>query len=118
MASGPLLRQRCSSAAAVLGATIRTVTLQGIPHGSPAADPGLVQDEHPLLGPAPEPDYRALERNYHRSADYAAMVERYPQLRRSIQSCRGSRLVGGPNKGLPRDPTAVQLQWNRSHGDG
>jgi hypothetical protein len=38
-----------------------------------------VQDEHPRLDPAAEPDYRALERSYLRSADYAAMVERYPE---------------------------------------
>jgi hypothetical protein len=82
-----------------------------------------VQDEHPRLDPAAEPDYRALERSYLRSADYAAMVERYPLLRRSIQSCRGSALVGGPTTAPQRHAPGVhqqrvQLQWERSHGEG
>lgn len=84
----------------------------------PAPDPGLVQDAHPLVPAGQEPDYRELERGYHQSADYAAMVERYPLLRSLIQSCRGSLLVGSSTALAPAHPPTVQLQWDRSHGEG
>lgn len=64
----------------------------------------LVQDEQPTLQPGTEQDYRLLEQDYHRSAAYAAMVERYPLLRRTIAACRGKRLVGQPKHLSGREP--------------
>jgi hypothetical protein len=46
------------------------------------------------------------------------MVERYPLLRSLIQSCRGSLLVGRSTALAPAHPPTVQLQWDRSHGEG
>lgn len=78
----------------------------------------LVQDPQPSLQPGTEQDYRLLEHDYHQSAAYAAMVERYPLLRRTIAACRGKRLVGHP-KHLPgsEPQPEVVLQWERSHGE-
>ena len=42
------------------------------------------------------PDYRLLESSYRQSAEYAAMVQRYPLLRNSITACESSELVGHP----------------------
>jgi hypothetical protein len=41
-------------------------------------------------------DYRLLESSYRQSAEYAAMVERYPLLRSWITACESSELVGHP----------------------
>jgi len=41
-------------------------------------------------------DYRLLEFSYRQSAEYAAMVERYPLLRSWITACESSELVGHP----------------------
>jgi len=41
-------------------------------------------------------DYRFLESSYRQSAEYAAMVERYPLLRSWITACESSELVGHP----------------------
>ena len=41
-------------------------------------------------------DYRLLESSYRQSAEYAAMVERYPLLRSWITDCESSELVGHP----------------------
>ena len=41
-------------------------------------------------------DYRLLEYSYRQSAEYAAMVERYPLLRSWITACESSELVGHP----------------------
>mgnify|MGYP006271282651 CR=1 FL=1 len=54
----------------------------------------LVQGENPSRHDCTEQDYRRLELAYHQSAAYAAMVERYPLLRRTIAACRGKDLVG------------------------
>lgn len=40
--------------------------------------------------------YRQLEQSYHQSAAYRAMVNRYPELERSIALCSRSDLIGGP----------------------
>jgi len=78
----------------------------------------LVQGEQPSLQPGSDQDYRLLEEGYHQSAAYAAMVERYPLLRRTIAACRGVGLVGHP-KTPPSNhqPSGVVLQWERSHGE-
>ncbi|MEB3261402.1 MAG: hypothetical protein VKK94_00420 [Cyanobacteriota bacterium] len=55
----------------------------------------------------PDLYYRQLESHYRQSPQYADMVERYPQLRSSIASCRQADLIGDP-----------LLQWDRSHGEG
>ena len=41
-------------------------------------------------------DYRLLESSYRQSAEYAAIVERYPLLRSWITACESSELVGHP----------------------
>lgn len=41
-------------------------------------------------------DYRLLESTYRQSAEYAAMVQRYPLLRSCISACESSELVGNP----------------------
>ena len=41
-------------------------------------------------------DYRLLEFSYRQSAEYAAMVERYPLLLSWITACESSELVGHP----------------------
>ena len=41
-------------------------------------------------------DYRLLEYSYRQSAEYAAMVERYPLLRSWITACESPELVGHP----------------------
>jgi hypothetical protein len=84
----------------------------------PGVDPEQQPDELPSPRPGADQDYRELERAYHRSAAYAAMVERYPLLRRTIHSYRGSTLVGGPSWLPQPEAPAVLLQWERSHGDG
>ena len=64
-------------------------------------------------------DYRELERQYHRSAQYAAMVSQYPQLRHWINACRRSPLVGdAPEQAKHHTPKGIVLQWDRSHGEG
>lgn len=69
-----------------------------------------------LLCQASDFDYRTLEQQYHQSAQYAAMVALYPQLRDSIEDCGDAELV---DDGVlsSMDPPAVVLQWDRSHGE-
>lgn len=43
-----------------------------------------------------DPDYRLLESSYRQSAEYAAMVQRYPLLSSWITACESSELVGHP----------------------
>jgi hypothetical protein len=79
----------------------------------------LVQAEQPSLQPGSDQDYRLLEEGYHQSAAYAAMVERYPLLRRTIAACRGKGLVGHPKApSSNHQQPGVVLQWERSHGEG
>ena len=64
-------------------------------------------------------DYRQLEQHYRRSAQYAAMVSRYPLLRHWINACRHSELVADPQPGSQQQgPPGIVLQWDRSHGEG
>ena len=78
----------------------------------------LVQGEQPCLQPGTDQDYRLLEHDYHQSAAYAQMVERYPLLRRTIADCRGTDLVGDPTTAPSNaQPAGVVLQWERSHGE-
>ena len=60
--------------------------------------------------------YRRLEQTYYQSAQYAAMVERYPLLRSSIDACRSVVLVSDAPAPAPRG--AGHLHWQRSHGEG
>lgn len=64
-------------------------------------------------------DYRQLEQRYRRSAQYAAMVSRYPLLRHWIDACRHSELVADPLPGSQQQgQPGIVLQWDRSHGEG
>ena len=62
--------------------------------------------------------YRQLEQHYRQSAQYAAMVERYPLLRSSIAACQQIELIGDASAELPESAAAIHLHWNRSHGEG
>jgi len=82
----------------------------------PGSDEALVHGQP--LSMQNDQDYRQLEQHYRRSAQYAAMVARYPQLRHWISTCSTGDLVGDPTgnpdqHGLP----GVVLQWDRSHGE-
>lgn len=77
------------------------------PHGP------LGPDQQPDLWPPPgepEPDYRQLEQAYRLSAEYAAMVRRYPLLQQMIHACHRDDLVAD-TRHQPR------LAWDRSHGE-
>jgi len=64
-------------------------------------------------------DYRQLEQHYRGSAQYAAMVSRYPLLRHWINACRHSELVADPQPGSQHQgQPGIVLQWDRSHGEG
>ena len=60
----------------------------------PAQLPELVAGEQQSMHQ--DLDYRLLESSYRQSAEYAAMVERYPLLRSWITACESSELVGHP----------------------
>jgi hypothetical protein len=60
--------------------------------------------------------YRQLERTYHQSEQYAAMVKRYPLLQSSIDLCRSMALISDAS--CPSARAAADLQWERSHGEG
>jgi hypothetical protein len=62
--------------------------------------------------------YRQLEQHYRQSAQYAAMVERYPLLRSSIAACQQIELICDASAELTDRETAIHLHWNRSHGEG
>jgi hypothetical protein len=71
-------------------------------------------DLHPLVTNQ-EVHYRLLEMDYRQSAQYAAMVERYPLLKQSIEICQQGDLIG--DSSLPPQLAAVHLEWERSHGE-
>jgi len=50
--------------------------------GRPKPDPTLVGDQACMQ---PDQDYRQLEASYHHSAQYAAMVQRYPVLKHALR---------------------------------
>jgi hypothetical protein len=64
----------------------------------------------------PDQDYRQLEASYHHSAQYAAMVQRYPVLKHAIEACQQAELVGDQHSLLPAIQ-APQLHWQRTYGD-
>jgi hypothetical protein len=71
----------------------------------------------PIGAMQPDEDYRVLESSYRQSAEYAAMVERYPLLRSWITACASSELVGHPPAIAGAEEPGVTLQWERSHGE-
>jgi hypothetical protein len=83
----------------------------------PGPDADLVHGQQlPLQS---DQDYRQLEQHYRRSAQYAAMVSRYPLLRHWIDACRHSELVADPLPGSQHQgQPGIVLQWDRSHGEG
>ncbi|NDC35236.1 MAG: hypothetical protein EBZ51_07595 [Synechococcaceae bacterium WB9_2_112] len=82
----------------------------------PGADEGLMHGQ-PLPAQT-DHDYRQLEQHYRRSAQYAAMVARYPQLRHWISHCSNVDLVGDPAETpIGHAVGGVVLQWDRSHGE-
>ncbi|MEB3307201.1 MAG: hypothetical protein VKK98_03515 [Cyanobacteriota bacterium] len=75
---------------------------------TPASEQGAI---HPDLY------YRQLESRYRQSAQYAAMVERYPLLRSSIASCDHADLIGDQLLQWDRSHWD-RSHWDRSHGEG
>lgn len=61
---------------------------------SPGQGTELVAGEQPSM--QPDQDYRLLQATYRQSAEYAAMVQRYPLLRSWITACESAELVGHP----------------------
>ena len=87
-------------------------TSGGDRHGS---DLALVHGDQPCM--QADQDYRQLEHTYRHSAQYAAMVQRYPVLKHSIENCQQADLVGD-QQSLPVPAFhAPQLHWQRSHGE-
>ena len=80
-------------------------------------DSGLIPvsgDAHTMSS---ESAYRDLEQSYRCSEQYAAMRQRYPQLRFWIARCDPSDLVGGlPPQTVPCESQSA-LHWDRSHGE-
>ncbi|MBD1194536.1 hypothetical protein [Vulcanococcus sp. Clear-D1] len=64
-----------------------------------------------------ESAYRKLERGYRASEQYAAMQQRYPQLRFWIARCDPSDLVADPHPRSIPSQASPALQWERSHGE-
>jgi hypothetical protein len=90
-----------------------TEDLSGVP------DPGLTLvpgDGAPMES---ESSYREREQRYRSSEQYAAMQQRYPQLRFWVSRCPGAELVGGTTDrdGTPPLQSPVSIVWDRSHGD-
>ncbi len=77
-------------------------------------DPALVHGDQMCM--QPDQDYRQLEQSYRHSAQYAAMVQRYPVLRHAIEACRQAELVSDQQSSLPA-LHGPQLHWHRSHGE-
>ncbi len=78
-------------------------------------DPVLVHGDQACM--QPDQDYRQLEQGYHHSAQYAAMVQRYPVLKHSIEACQQSELVGDQEILLLPSLDDPGLHWERSHGE-
>lgn len=101
------------------------MTTEDLQSSSPANQSELVCDrlltmQDALIGATQtDQDYRLLEQTYRESPEYAAMVRRYPLLRRAIKACRHSRLVGNPNPPAKThaQPNGAGLQWERGHGE-
>jgi hypothetical protein len=79
-------------------------------------DPGLIPVSGDANTMSSESAYRDLEQGYRCSEQYAAMRQRYPQLRFWIARCHPSDLVGGsPPQTAPGESRG--LHWERSHGE-
>jgi len=65
----------------------------------------------------PDQDYRQMEASYHHSAQYAAMVQRYPVLKHAIEACQQDEWVGDQQSLLRTSLDGPQLHWQRSHGE-
>ncbi len=81
----------------------------------PGSDHALVPGDQPCM--QPDQDYRQLEQSYRHSAQYAAMVQRYPVLRQAIEACQQADLVSDQQSPLLPALEGPQLHWNRSHGE-
>ena len=79
----------------------------------PGHDQALVPGDQPCI--QPDQDYRQLEQSHRHSAQYAAMVQRYPVLKHAIEACEQAELVSDQQSPLPLQ--APQLHWQRSHGE-
>jgi len=77
-------------------------------------EPALVHGDQACM--QPDEDYRQLEQSYHHSAQYAAMVQRYPVLQHAIETYRKAELVGDQQSLLAK-VHGPQLHWQRSHGE-
>lgn len=84
-------------------------------HRQPRLDPGLVHGDQPSM--QPDLDYRQLEQSYRHSAQYAAMVQRYPVLKHSIEHYQQAELVGDQQHVLLQTLHGPSLHWHRSHGE-
>jgi len=62
-------------------------------------------------------DYRQMEASYHHSAQYAAMVQRYPVLKHAIEACQQDEWVGDQQSLLRTSLDGPGLHWQRSHGE-
>jgi len=77
--------------------------------GRPNPDPTLVGDQACMQ---PDQDYRQLEASYHHSAQYAAMVQRYPVLKHAIEACQQNEWVGDQQSQLRTSLDGPQLYCN------
>ena len=80
--------------AAVIGARLISMTIDHSDRRHLALAAELVSGEQQSM--QQDLDYRLLESTYRQSAEYAAMVQRYPLLRSWITACESSELVGHP----------------------
>jgi hypothetical protein len=81
----------------------------------PGPDHALVPGDQPCM--QPDQDYRQLEQSYRHSAQYAAMVQRYPVLKHAIEACEQAELVSDQQCQLLPSLHGPQLHWHRSHGE-
>jgi hypothetical protein len=95
-------------------ATGCTVTTQ---HNNKASDTGLTLVPGDVAAMDGESFYRGCEQRYRSSAEYAAMQQRYPQLRFWVSRCPGSDLVGGATDASPVSTPDSSILWDRSHGE-
>ena len=80
-------------------------------------DSGLTPVSGDAQSMSSETDYRQLEQGYRSSEQYAAMQQRYPQLRFWTARCHPTDLVDDPPPQSTQPHGASALQWERSHGE-
>ena len=80
-------------------------------------EPGLTLVAGDVAAMGGESFYRGCEQRYRSSAEYAAMQQRYPQLRFWVSRCPGSDLVGGAIDASPLSTPDSSILWDRSHGE-